>query len=159
MTRSDLSDEALVAFLREHLEIRDSVASMALAVENAGGDLGEADAAEERLVEEMRHLGRAALQGCALKRVVATEEDIRRQPAVRRRGKKTPLAQEIRRHRSIGAAVAARQRARAPIRERREGQSIGLLASLATGDRGFFRRPALCASPDETAGTLWRGDR
>lgn len=88
MTGSDLSDEALVAFLREHPEIRDGVASMARAVENAGGDLGEADAAEERLVEDMRQLGRAALQGWADKRVAATEEDIRRQPAVRRQGKK-----------------------------------------------------------------------
>jgi hypothetical protein len=61
---------------------------MARAVENADGDLGEADAAEERLVEDMRHMGLAALQGWAEKRVAATERDIRRQPSIRRQGKK-----------------------------------------------------------------------
>jgi hypothetical protein len=68
--------------------MRACVASMARAVENADGDLGEADAAEERLVECMRHMGRAALQARAEKRVAATERDNRRQPSIRRQGKK-----------------------------------------------------------------------
>lgn len=88
MTGLDLGDDALVAFLREHPAIRACVSSMARAVENADGDLGEADAAEERLVADMRHLGLAALQGWAEKRVAATEQDIRRQPSIRRQGKK-----------------------------------------------------------------------
>lgn len=88
MAGADMTDEALVAFLREHPDIRNRVASIALAIENAAGDLDEADAAEERLVEEMRHLGREALQGWAEKRVEATEQDIRRQPSLHRQGKK-----------------------------------------------------------------------
>jgi hypothetical protein len=88
MTGSDMGDEALVVFLREHPDIRARVAAMARTVENADGDLGEADAAEERLVEDMRHMGLAALQGWADKRVAATERDIRRQPSIRRQGKK-----------------------------------------------------------------------
>ena len=84
----DMGDDALVAFLREHPEIRACVASMARAVENADGALDDADAAEERLVEDMRDMGLAALQGWAEKRVAATEQDIRRQPLVRRQGKK-----------------------------------------------------------------------
>ena len=92
MTGSDIGDDALVAFLRGHPDIRACVASMARAVENVDDDLGEADAAEERLVEGMRHMGLAALQGWAEKRVAATERDIRRQPSMRRQGKKTPLA-------------------------------------------------------------------
>jgi len=88
MTGSNLSDEALVSFLRGHPELRNRVASIALAVENADGDLREADAAEERLVEEMRLLGREALQGWAQKRVEATEQEIRRQPSMHRQGKK-----------------------------------------------------------------------
>jgi hypothetical protein len=88
MTGSDMGDEALVVFLREHPDIRARVSLMARAVENADGDLGEADAAEERLVEDMRHMGLAALQGWAEKRVAATERDIRRQPSIRRQGKK-----------------------------------------------------------------------
>lgn len=88
MAGANMTDEALVAFLREHPDFRNRVASIALAMENADGDLDAADAAEERLVEEMRHLGREALQGWAEKRVEATERDIRRQPSLHRQGKK-----------------------------------------------------------------------
>jgi hypothetical protein len=88
MAKSDMGDEALVAFLREHPDIRARVASMSRAVAHADGDLDEADAAEERLVEEMRHLGLAALQGWAERRVSAMERDIRTQPSIRRQGKK-----------------------------------------------------------------------
>lgn len=88
MTDSEMDDTALVGFLREHPAVRARIASMARAVANADGDLAEADAAEERLVEEMRHLGLAALQGWAEQRVAATERDIRMQPSIRRQGKK-----------------------------------------------------------------------
>jgi membrane-bound ClpP family serine protease len=88
MKGSDLSDEALVAFLREHADLRNRVASIARAMENVDGDLGDADAAEERLIEEVRHLGRHALEGWAQKRVEATELEIRRQPSMHRQGKK-----------------------------------------------------------------------
>lgn len=88
MLGSDLSDEALVAFLHEHPDLRNRVASIAVAVKNAEGDLDEADAAEERMVEEVRHLGREALQGWAERRVEATEQEIRQQPSMHRQGKK-----------------------------------------------------------------------
>jgi hypothetical protein len=88
MAVSDMGDDALIAFLRAHPDIRSRVASMARAVANADGDLGEADAAEERLVDEMRHMGLAALQGWAEQRVAATEQAIRQQPSIRRQGKK-----------------------------------------------------------------------
>jgi uncharacterized protein YigA (DUF484 family) len=98
MAGSDMTDEALIAFLRGHPDFRNRVASIVRAMENADGDLGEADAAEERLVEELRRLGRHALQGWAEKRVEVTEQEIRQQPSMHRQGKKTPLAHEIRRH-------------------------------------------------------------
>jgi hypothetical protein len=88
MSGGDMTDEALVAFLREHPEFRKRFASIISAVKNADGDLDEADAAEERLVEDMRRLGREALQGWAEKRVAATEQDVRRRPSMHRRGKK-----------------------------------------------------------------------
>lgn len=65
VTNSDIDDAALVGFLRDHPAIRTRIASMARAVANADGDLLEADAAKERLVEEMRHLGQTALQDWA----------------------------------------------------------------------------------------------
>jgi hypothetical protein len=78
----------LVAFLRKHPDFRNRFASIISAVKNAEGDLDEADAAEERLVEEMRHLGREALRGWAEKRVEVTEQEIRQQPSLHRQGKK-----------------------------------------------------------------------
>lgn len=88
MAGSDMTDEALIVFLREHPDFRSGVASLARAMENADGDLGEADAAEERLVEELRHLGRHVLQGWAERRVEVTEQEIRQQPSMHRQGKK-----------------------------------------------------------------------
>lgn len=88
MKGSDLSDDALIGFLRGRPVLRNSIVSIALAVENADGELLEADAAEERPVEEVRHLGRAAAQGWASKHVETTEREIRQQPSTHRRGKK-----------------------------------------------------------------------
>jgi hypothetical protein len=88
MTTVKLSDEALLAFLQSHPGIRERVASIAGAVGNWDGDLAEADAAEERLVEEMRLLGREALQDWANERVEATEREVRGQAGMHRHGKK-----------------------------------------------------------------------
>ena len=84
----ELSDEALTAALRVHPELRKRVSSIVLAVEGGEGELKEADAAEERLVEEMRLLGREALRGWAERRVEATERDIRQRPQMHRQGEK-----------------------------------------------------------------------
>ena len=88
MATVKLSDEALSAFFQSHPGIRDRMASIAGAVGNLDGDLGEADAAEERLVEEMRLLGRESLQGWAQERVEATEREVRQQPGMHGNGKK-----------------------------------------------------------------------
>jgi len=88
MTTSDLSDEELLAFLGRHPDLRSRFVSIAMAVENSQGGLEEADAAEERLVEETRALGREALQGWAEGRVEITEREIRQQAQMHRQGKK-----------------------------------------------------------------------
>jgi hypothetical protein len=73
----ELSDEALTAALRAHPQLRQRVSSIVVAVEGDAGELKEAEAAEERLVEEMRLLGREALRSWAANRVAATEREIR----------------------------------------------------------------------------------
>jgi len=88
MSAIELSDAELLAFLRENVVLRTRIASIAAAVDGAGGTLLEADAAEERLVEEVRYLGREALTSWARKRVDATEREIRRQPRMHRQGEK-----------------------------------------------------------------------
>ena len=88
MSGKELSDEALLAFLRENPSLRERIVSMAVAVGGYMGALKEADAAEERIVDEMRLLGREALKSWAEKRVEATEGEIRQQPQMHRQGEK-----------------------------------------------------------------------
>ena len=88
MAAVKLSDEALLAILEAHPGVRDRIVSMALAIMNSEGNLKEADAVEERLVEEMQLLGREAMQGWAENQVEATEREIRQQPQMHRQGKK-----------------------------------------------------------------------
>jgi hypothetical protein len=88
MATTKLSDEALLAFFQSHPELRDRMASIVGAVGNSEGNLVEADAAEERLVEEMRLLGREAMQSWAHERVTTTEQAVRLQAGMHRQGKK-----------------------------------------------------------------------
>jgi hypothetical protein len=102
-------DEALLAVLQAHPGLQTRIVSIVSAIENSEGDLKEADAAEERIVEEMRLLGREALQGWAGKQVEVTEREIRQQPHMHRQGKKSPLAHEARRNRDLRAAIPVRE--------------------------------------------------
>jgi hypothetical protein len=88
MKGAELGDDALITALRAHPELRKRVASIVLAVEGDEGELKEADAAEERMVEETRLLGREALRGWAERRVEATEREIRQRPQMHRQGEK-----------------------------------------------------------------------
>ncbi len=88
MADLELSDDALMAALRAHPELRKRVSSIVLAVEGDEEELTEADAAEERLVEEMRLLGREALRSWAETRAEATEREIRQRPQMHRQGEK-----------------------------------------------------------------------
>ncbi len=77
-----------MAALRAQPELRERVSSIVRAVEGEGGELKEADAAEERIVEEMRLLGQEALRSWAETRVEATEREIRQRPRMHRQGEK-----------------------------------------------------------------------
>ena len=88
MVDGDLSDEALLAALRAHPELRKRISSIVQAVEGEEGELKEADAAEERMVEETRLLGREALHVWSENRVEATEREIRQRPQMHRQGEK-----------------------------------------------------------------------
>jgi len=88
MATATLSDEAFLAILEAHPGLRDRFASIAIAVADSEGNLKEADAIEERIVEEMRLLGRAAMQSWSENQVAATEREIRQHPQMHRQGKK-----------------------------------------------------------------------
>ncbi len=120
MADLELSDDALMAALRSHPELRKRVSSIVLAVEGDEGELTEAHATEERLVEEMRLLGRDALRSWAETRAEAAEREIRQRPQMHRQGEKTPLIYEIWRNRGPGAAISVRDAAGASFRARGE---------------------------------------
>ena len=60
-----MSDEALLKRLNGHPELRSRVESMLLVVDDEMGNLQEADAAEMRLIEQMRRMGQESLQAWA----------------------------------------------------------------------------------------------
>ena len=83
-----LSDEAILRRLNANPQIKSRIASMLAVVEDAGGDLKEADAAEMRLIKEIRRMGQEALQAWADRQVQKTEQELRQAGQVQREGKK-----------------------------------------------------------------------
>jgi hypothetical protein len=64
----DLSTNAagnLEARLNRHPELKDKIMALLSVVENAEGDIVKANAAEERVIEEIRQIGQTALQAWA----------------------------------------------------------------------------------------------
>ena len=88
MESTILSDEAILRGLNANPQIKNRIASMLAVVEDAAGDLKEADAAEMRLIEEVRRLGQEAMQAWANKQIELTEQEVRRGGQVQREGKK-----------------------------------------------------------------------
>ena len=88
MDTTKLSDAEILKGLNAHPQIRNRIASLLAIVEDAAGDLKEADAAEMRLIEEIRRMGQEALQAWAERQVDSLEQELRRGGQVRREGKK-----------------------------------------------------------------------
>ena len=57
--------ESLESRLNYHPELKAKIEALLLVVENAEGNLVKANEAEQRVIEEIRQLGQAALQGWA----------------------------------------------------------------------------------------------
>jgi hypothetical protein len=83
-----LSDEEILKGLNAHPQIKRRIASLLAVVEDAARDLKEADAAEMRLIEEIRRMGQEAMQAWATRQVEMSEQEIRRGGQVQREGKK-----------------------------------------------------------------------
>jgi membrane-bound ClpP family serine protease len=77
MASMPLSDDDLVRKLSAHPDLRKRVESLVLAVEDEAGELQEADAAEMRVIEEMRRMGQEALQAWAVRQVDKTSKQAR----------------------------------------------------------------------------------
>ncbi len=74
--------------LRAQPELYERVQRLLEVVENAAGDVVKADEAEQRVVEEVRQLGQAALQGWAVRKLARVEAAAEADPGLQRKEKK-----------------------------------------------------------------------
>lgn len=83
-----LSDEELLRRLGAHPQLRNRMESLLQAVEDEAGELREADAAELRVIDEMRRMGQEALQAWASGQVERTSRQSCQERGVWSEGKK-----------------------------------------------------------------------
>jgi hypothetical protein len=88
MTEPLLSDAEFVRRLGSHPDLRSRMESLLLAVEDETGDLKTADAAEMRVIEEMRQTGKVALQSWAERQVDKASQELKQTAGVWSEGKK-----------------------------------------------------------------------
>lgn len=88
MAELQLSDEAIMRGLNANPELKSRIASLLEVVEDAAGDLKQADAAEQRVIEEIRRMGQEALQAWASRQVQASAQELKRDGPAWREGKK-----------------------------------------------------------------------
>lgn len=75
--------------LREYPELYERMEELMGVVENAEGDVVKADEAEQRVMEELRMMGQAALQGWADRKAARVEKAAESEAGLQRREKKT----------------------------------------------------------------------
>lgn len=88
MTTRTLSDQELLEKLNTHPGLRERVNNLLLAVDDETGNLKEADAAEMRIIDEMRQMGHQSLSAWAQRQAIKTTEDACQAESVWREGKK-----------------------------------------------------------------------
>lgn len=86
--------------LNRHPQLRARVESLLAVVEDAAGDCAQADAAERRVIEELRQLGNDVLTAWAECGVEKHSGIAQAEPEWRPAGKKTVLAHHFRSDRS-----------------------------------------------------------
>jgi len=74
--------------LKEYPELKAKIEAMLAIVENAGGDVEKAAAAEQRIIEEMRQMGNEVLHSWARRQQQKKEDEYQAQPGVNRKRKK-----------------------------------------------------------------------
>lgn len=82
--------------LNRHPQLRARVESLLAVVEDAAGDCEKADAAERRIIEELRQLGNDMLTAWAERSVEQHSSVAQAKPEWRSAGKKTVLVHDLR---------------------------------------------------------------
>jgi ABC-type nitrate/sulfonate/bicarbonate transport system substrate-binding protein len=93
-------DVELSERLNRHPQLRARVESLLAVVEDAAGDCAQADAAERRVIEELRRMGNDVLTAWAERGVEKHSAAAQAEPEWRPAGKKTVLVHDLRPDRS-----------------------------------------------------------
>ena len=88
MPSDSLSDSELVAKLTAHPEIKERLRALLSAIDDETGELVDANAAEYRLIDEMRAMGKASLGAWAKQRMERASEHIKQEQNATKDGKK-----------------------------------------------------------------------
>ena len=82
-------DERFLTRVNQHPSLRARIETLLDIVDNVAGDCTKADAAEQAVIDEVRKLGHAALQGWARQAVAHATATVRQQqPALQGNGEK-----------------------------------------------------------------------
>jgi len=106
MTCGTEPDALLMQRLNRYPPLRARVERLLGVVEDAAGDSLQADAAERRVIEELRQLGQEALTAWAERNLDKSAAEATAKPGIRGGGKKTLLAHDLRNHHGDGTGVA-----------------------------------------------------
>lgn len=91
MDRFDESDATLLQALKRYPQLKERIRHLMAVVEDADGDLAQADAAERRVIEEIRRLGQESLQAWAERQVSQTSLAMMEAGDARRGGQKNSV--------------------------------------------------------------------
>ncbi len=86
------NDIKLLDLLNAHPLLRHRVEALMSIVEDCDETIEKADTAEQRVIEEVRKIGHAALSEWADCKNKRNEPELKKQPELRRAGKKTVVA-------------------------------------------------------------------
>jgi len=75
--------------LQQYPELQAKIESLLAIIENAGGEVEKAAAAEQRIIEELRQMGNEILHSWARRQQQKQEEEYSRQAGVNRKEKKS----------------------------------------------------------------------
>jgi len=88
MTPERQHDDWLIHQLNRHPRLKNRIERLLQVVENTAGDVTLADAAERRVIEEIRQMGQEALETWAIQQVEQTSGALERAPGIWRNGQK-----------------------------------------------------------------------
>lgn len=150
--------ETLEQRLKDHPELRAKFEELLKIVENAEAQIELADHAEQRVLDELSGIGRAALQGWAIRQEQKKAAQLRQvNPSAQRDRKKRLLVHPRGKDRSRGTSFQARlERALHPaLFDFSAAQVSRIFNSTTTSDCRFWSGCGLWSDTGEVQGALW----